>query len=76
MYVGLPPDTVKLIAPVDAPLQFTFVVVADNAIAVACVIVLDKVAVQLFASVTVTVYVPVSTFVKSCEVVALLHAYV
>ena len=74
MKVGVPPPTVKLIPPVAAPLQFTFVTVADKLIAEGCVIVLDKVAVQLFASVTVTVYVPATTFDKFCEVVELLHA--
>ncbi len=56
------------------PLQLTFVfaaVEADNTIG--CVMVTLDVLVQLFASVTVTVYVPAATPVILAVVAALLH---
>jgi Ni,Fe-hydrogenase III component G len=72
----VPPLTVKSIAPVDPPLQATFVTDVERFKAVACVIVALVVAVQRFASVTVTVYVPAATPDKSCELAPLLQLYV
>ena len=55
----MPPVTVRSIAPVELPLQSTFVcVVLALKAAAGCVIVTDAVVVQPLASVTVTVYVP------------------
>src|SRR5436853_129707 len=62
VYGDVPPLTVKLIEPVDAPLQSTLTCVWLNEIAVGSVIVmLLSVAVQPLASVTVTLYVPAAS---------------
>ena len=55
MYGDVPPVTVKLTAPVEAPLQRTFVTTVEAEIANGSVIVVVAVVVQLFASFTVTV---------------------
>ena len=60
VYGDVPPTGVAVALPVLPPLHFTFTiepVLTDKATA-GCVITADAVAVQAFASVTVTVYVP------------------
>ena len=54
----VPPEVVKLIEPLLKPLQLTFIELFVSVIALGCVIVTDLVEVQLFASETVTLYVP------------------
>ena len=56
--------------PVEAPLQSTFTCVVLKAKAAGCVMVAETVLVQLFASVTVTVYVPAARPVMFCVVAA------
>ena len=74
----VPPATVKLIAPVEPPLQLTLVEEAMLALrAVAgCVIVCEAVAVQLLASVTVTLYVPAPRPVRFSVAAPFDHRYV
>ena len=60
-------------SPFAPPKQLTAEVVAERFNAVGCVTVYEFEIVQLFASVTVTVYVPAATFVKSSVTAALLH---
>ena len=69
----MPPATVVFTDPLVPPKQLTDVVTPDKFKAVGCVIVYAFDTVQLFASVTVTVYVPAETFVKSCVTALLLH---
>ena len=60
---------------VEAPKQFTFVVVvvAERA-AVGCVMTIGEIStVQPFASVTVTVYDPLLNPVKFCEIAPVFH---
>ena len=76
MYGAVPPDGVKSMLPVLAPKHNTsfgraFKLRAFGAVTVALVVVL-----QLFASVTVTVYVPAIKLLMSCDAALLLHAYV
>ena len=75
MYGAVPPVAVKLIDPVLFPKHntFTWVVLSANG-ACGWVIVTLVCAVQPFASVTVTVYVPTAKLVGSSWVVLLLHA--
>ena len=77
MYGAVPPVAVRLIEPVLFPKHNTFTWVLLN-VNPACgwVIVTVVWAIQPFASVTVTVYVPAAKFVGSSCVVLLLQAYV
>ena len=58
VYVPVPPVTVAVALPVEAPWQATFVCVGVKLNAVGSVMVYDWLIWQLLASVTVTVYVP------------------
>ena len=51
----MPPDTETVAEPLALPLQLTFVFVAVAVIALGCVIVTDRIAVQPFVSVKVQV---------------------
>ena len=64
----MPLETVKFIAPVLPPKQFTFVTEGVNVKPVEAVTVAEVVDIQLFASVTVTVYVPAAKPVRFCVV--------
>ena len=73
MYGAVPPVGVKFILPVLAPKHNTslgnaFKLRAFGAITVALIVVL-----QVFASVTVTVYVPALKLLMSCENEPLFH---
>ena len=63
-----PPVTVTEIEPLLPPKQLTFVAEIRCWISSGCVTVTLAVAVQLFASLTVTVYVPAIKFVAVCVV--------
>ena len=54
----VPPTAKALADPFEPPLQLTLVTVVEAVTAVGCVIVTLAVVVHVFASVTVTVYVP------------------
>ena len=58
MYGDVPPPAVKTTLPVLLPLQATLVTLPLSVNAVGSVSVIDFVATQLLASVTVTMYVP------------------
>ena len=77
VYGDVPPVGVKLMLPVFAPWHNTFTWVVDS-VNGACgsVIVALMVAVQLFASVTTTLYVPAAKLLMSCVSEPLLHKYV
>jgi hypothetical protein len=60
-------------APVDAPLQSTFTAVVFNTREEGWEIVALVLAVQLFVSVTVTVYAPAAIPIRSCVVALLLQ---
>jgi hypothetical protein len=75
VYGAFAPLGVKFIAPLFNP-QLVFVTVEEIVTAVEAVIVMEDVAVQLFALVTVTEYVPSASPVLFCVVRPLLQAKV
>ena len=76
VYPGVPPLTVRLTDPVEAPLQPAGVALADALSAVGSLTVALAVCVHPLASVTVTLYDPDATPVRFCVVAPLLHKYV
>ena len=77
MYGAVPPAPLAVADPLLPPLQLTFVfATVDATNAVGSVIVVLDVVVQLFASVTVTVYVPATRPLAVADVAELLHAKV
>jgi hypothetical protein len=76
LYGGVPPPIVKFAAPVHFPLHNTFVPTIFAVNTVGSVIVIEAIAVQLWASVTVTVYVPAQRPVKSSVALPPVHKYV
>jgi hypothetical protein len=76
-YGAVPPDPLAVAEPLFPPLQLMFEFTTELATnAVGSVIVVLDVVVQLFASVTVTVYVPATRPLAVADVAALLHAKV
>jgi hypothetical protein len=77
VYGDVPPEPLTVTLPVELPKQRTFVCNPTLAVsaAVGCVIVTNLVAVQPFASVTVTLYVPATRPVRSCVVAPFDQAY-
>jgi hypothetical protein len=71
----VPLVTVAAIEPLSNP-HVVFVIVPATDGTVVVVMIAEVVAVQLFASVTVTVYAATARFDRSCVVAALLHANV
>ena len=77
VYGAVPPVPFAVAEPSLPPLQLTFEFTTELATnAVGSVIVVLDVVVQLFASVTVTVYVPATSPLAVADVAALLHAKV
>jgi hypothetical protein len=76
-YAPEPPVAVMVALPSATPLHVTFELTVDDTInSGVCVIVTELELVVLFASVTVTVYVPATTPVIDAVVAALDQAYV
>ena len=71
-----PPVTVRSIEPVEDPLHSTFTCVSVRLGPPVLFTVADVVFVQLFASDTVTVYVPADTLLRFCVVAPFDHTYV
>lgn len=77
MYEGVPPDCVTDAVPVEPLKQSTCVCPEmDEVRVVGCVMVTEAVVLQLFASLTVTVYVPAVRFVAVEVVWPFDHKYV